>query len=625
MTKEELKELRERLSNLTPEEKIEHDLYLRKLATGELEGPKMGYPSLDKPWLKYYSEEAIRKDAPKNISVYDYMKSMNIKHPNRIAINYYDNLITYQELFDKVEEYAKKFYALGVRNGDIVSICMPSTPETVISFYALNKLGAICDMIDPRSNPEQMEYYLKENKSKLLILCENYYKVLLPATQKSENLEKVIVTPITQYAPLLLKIIVGMKTKKDNFVINKDNRHIYWNEFIKTDIKEPAEEDLNNDNIAIIVHSSGTTSLPKGIVLTNDNVNAIAFQYKQTTLRTDPGSKFLSVIPAFASFGMVASINLPLCLSMENILLPIVSPKIFVKNMKKYDINFTLTIPANFKVLSKEKNMKNLHGLYGPGCGGYSLNSVEEEEINKFLKEHGSPSPMLMGWGMSELSSTACLEVPECSKLLSSGIPLSKNIIAIFKPGTDEELPYNEEGEICVCGPTIMKEYLNNPEKTAKVIKTHSDGSKWLHSGDIGYIDEDGRVTPVDRIERMIIKGIDGFKIFPQKIEEAIATSKYVGTCTVVGYKEKQIGVVPKAYIVLKQEYKEFETEALEDIKNKCQEKLSIRAIPDEFEFIDAMPYTSMGKIDFKLLENGINKKEESHSHTKTKKKAKRR
>ncbi len=612
MTKEELIELKEKLSKLTPEEKKEHDLYLRKMALGEVEEEKMGYPSIDKPWLKYYSEEAIKKDIPENVSVYEHMKSINMKHPNRVAINYYNNLITYQELFDKVDEFANRFYELGVRNGDIVSICMPSTPETVISFYALNKLGAICDMIDPRSNPEQLEYYLKENQSKLLILCENYYKVLLPATQKSDKLQKIIITPITPYAPLFLKILVGMKTKKENLVINKDNRYIHWNNFAKTKSKTNVPSELNKDNVAIIVHSSGTTSLPKGIVLTNDNVNAIAFQYKQTTLKTDPGSKFLSVIPAFASFGMVASINLPLCLSMENILLPIVSPKIFVKNMKKYDVNFTLTIPANFKVLSREKNMKKLTTLYGPGCGGYSLNSVEEEEINKFLREHESPSPMLMGWGMSELSSTACLEVPECSKLLSSGIPLCKNTISIFKPGTDEELSYNEEGEICVQGPTIMKGYLNNPKKTEEIIKTHSDGTKWLHSGDIGYMDEDGRIIPVDRMERMIIKGLDGFKIFPQKIEEAIATSKYVSTCIVVGFKEEKIGVIPKAYIVLKPEFQEYESEALEDIKNKCQAQLSIRAIPDEFEFIDAMPYTSMGKIDFKLLENGLKPKEEN-------------
>jgi len=309
----------------------------------------------------------------------------------------------------------------------------------------------------------------------------------------------------------------------------------------------------------------------------------------------------LSVIPAFASFGVVASINLPLYLSMETILVSLPSPKKFVDLITKEKPNFCLTIPANFIYLKNNYKGKDLSYFAGPGCGGYSLDSSKEREINEFLKSKNAPSPMLMGWGMSELASTACLEVPECSKELSSGIPLIKNIISIFEPDTDKELQYGDEGEICVSGPTIMYGYLNNPEKTNMTIKKHSDGSVWLHSHDIGYMDSDGRVYPINRIDRMIIKGIDGFKIYPQKIEDVITTSKYVDACVVVGCDGPN-GIYPKAFIVLNKEY-ENSPNALEEIKRLCLEKLSVRAIPDEFEFIDKLPYTAMGKIDYKKLE----------------------
>ena len=210
---------------------------------------------------------------------------------------------------------------------------------------------------------------------------------------------------------------------------------------------------------------------------------------------------------------------------------------------------------------------------------------------------------MLMGWGMSELASTACLELPECAKTLSSGIPLPMNTIAIFKPGTDIELPIGEEGEMCVSGPSIMQRYLNNPEKTLSVKKIHSDGTLWLHSGDIGYMDKDGRVYHVDRCERMIIKGIDGFKMFPQKIENVIGSSRCVRECVVVGKNTHEKGMVAKAWISLEDQYKEKISEAYGDILFKCSETLSERQIPDLFEIIDEIPYTMLGKPDYKSLE----------------------
>ena len=560
-----------------------------------------GYASIDKPWLKYYDEKDIESSFEEQCSMYDYILSKNQDKKRYIAINYYGSIYTYEYMFKKINEYASKFTAMGIKKDDIVSICMPTTPETIHSIYALNKLGVVCDMIDPRSNKEQMEYYLSENNSKVLLLCDNYYTNMKEALDKS-NLDKTVLIGVTPSAPLKLKLLLETKSRINNLNRKLSDNVMLWKDFEKLDSTIETISQKNSEDTALIVHSSGTTSVPKGIKLSNKNVNSIAFQYSKTSLDIKEKDKFLSVIPAFASFGVVASINLPFSLSMENIILPLVNDKIFVNSVKKYKPNFTLTIPANIVSMMKQDKINDLSFFKGPGCGGYSLDKNKEKEVNEYLKSHNCPSPMLMGWGMSELSSTATLETKECSKLSSSGIPLIKNVVSIFKPKTDEELKYYEEGEICVTGPSVMQGYLNNEEKTKNTIRMHSDGKLWLHSGDIGYMDEDGRLYPIDRLERMIIRGTDGFKIFPQKLEDVITKHELVDSCVVVGFPGEN-GVYPKAYLVLNEGCQQYKDKIINEVKEICKKNLSIRAIPDEFEIIEELPYTKMGKPDYKKLE----------------------
>ena len=187
------------------------DLYLRDLSLGTLQGPPTGYPSIDKPWLKFYTPNDILTDIDESSNIYEYMYKCNKSNLDRIAINYYGRTYTYKELIININNVANKFRALGIKENDVISICMPSTPETIFSIYALNKIGAICDMIDPRSNPEQMEYYLSQNNSKILILCTNYYKGLKKCLDTA-NLKNIILNPITPSAPFIFKTTVDIKT-----------------------------------------------------------------------------------------------------------------------------------------------------------------------------------------------------------------------------------------------------------------------------------------------------------------------------------------------------------------------------------------------------------------------------
>lgn len=282
-------------------------------------------------------------------------------------------------------------------------------------------------------------------------------------------------------------------------------------------------------------------------------------------------------------------------------ILSMVTPEAFSKKIEKDKIDFTLTVPGNFKYLSKDDKKRNLSNLKGPGAGGYSLTSTEENNINNYLKKNGCDTPMLMGWGASECSATVSLEFPECRKNLSSGVPLPLTTVSVFKFGTDEELRYGEEGEFAVSGPSVMLKYLNNPEKTNKALLKHSDGKIWYHTGDIGYIDKGGSVFPTDRSDRMIINEKDGFKICPQIIEDVICQSEYIDSCIVVKYNSSKLGIVPKAFIVPAK--KCLIEDTLADAKRLCIEKLSVRQIPQEYEIIEKIPYTTMGKPDYKKLE----------------------
>lgn len=599
MNKEDLLEYKEKLGKLSEKEEKLRNIYLSKLSKGELYGPITGYPSIDKSQYAFYDEASLLFDVP-DVSMLELIEKKNKDKLSNIAIEYYGTTYTYDQMFKEISKLALKYKKLGIKQGDVVAICMPTTPEAIFSLYALNKLGVICDMIDPRSNANQLQYYLKEDQAKSIILCENYYSTLKNSLTGMEN---VILTPINVSGKLKFKSIVGLKTKVDNINVKKDDNVITYKELLNLNTDNMNFEGYNRapENIALIIHSSGTTSIPKGIVLTNKNVNSVSIQYSLTPLDLKEQYKFLSVIPLFASFGVSTSVQLIFYLSMENRILSMVTPEAFSKKIEKDKIDFTLTVPGNFKYLSKDDKKRNLSNLKGPGAGGYSLTSTEENNINNYLKKNGCDTPMLMGWGASECSATVSLEFPECRKNLSSGVPLPLTTVSVFKFGTDEELRYGEEGEFAVSGPSVMLKYLNNPEKTNKALLKHSDGKIWYHTGDIGYIDKGGSVFPTDRSDRMIINEKDGFKICPQIIEDVICQSEYIDSCIVVKYNSSKLGIVPKAFIVPAK--KCLIEDTLADAKRLCIEKLSVRQIPQEYEIIEKIPYTTMGKPDYKKLE----------------------
>lgn len=582
-----------------------------------------GYASIDKPWQKYYSREAITKEIPE-LTAYQFMVSENQDNLNTKAIEYYGKKITYKNFIDMIDETSRRLYNLGIIEGEVVTVMSIANPELEILFYALNKLGAVINLIDVRSDYKQIKKYITEVKSSIVVVMDNF----LPEFDKcmeDEDIDNIVENVITlspyNSVPFPFNVLAENKERKENITLynkideikNKD-KYLSWNDLMNIPKYRYARYPRYKKNmVAALVHTGGTTGTPKTVKLSNENFNAMAIQYKSLNASYNKGDTFLNGIVPFVAYGIVVTIHMPMCLGMTNIIAPILSPKEFTDFMIKYKPNHTITVPTYVEhfVHDKKADTMNWKCLKNIGIGGDSFSEEAELYVNKFLKEHNSSSIAEKGYGMTENSSTACVCLVGINKTTSLGIPLPLNTCSIFVRGTDKELKYGEEGEICITGPTKMLGYLNNTEEESKVIKLHSDGKEWIHSEDVGMIDEDGFLYFKGRYKRIIPHG--GFKLYPSYIEGIILEHPSIDNCCVISIPSKEYGSSPEAHIVAKKDrVKELNKLKLELIE-LCKDKLPEYSQPEDFIFEEELPLTSVGKVDYKKLEKiRIKKLEES-------------
>lgn len=567
---------------------------------------KTGYASIDKPWLKYYPEYLIEKELPKT-TMYDYILKGNNFYPNRTALNYFNNKITYSKLIERIDVVARSFLELGVKKGDIISISMPTLPEFVYMFYAISKIGAIANMIDPRKSKEEIEEYVNMVDSKILVIVD----VALDKVKnikKHTKVETIISVSPSESLPPLLKKAYKMKNKTKKL---KTSNFMLWNEFYNLGINRKNEiivdefpEYVENTPV-VIVYTGGTTGKSKGVMLTNDNLNAASSQCETCGYDFQRQHSWLNIMPPFIVYGVGNGLHLPLAMGMEVILIPQFDPNKFDRLLKKHHPNHVTGVPTHYDSIVKSKVIKKegLKYLLSPIVGGDKLNEASEEIINKFFKKNNCNFNVSKGYGMSEVCAAVCTaSIQEINEIGSVGIPFHHTIMAVFDPTTGKELKYNEVGEICISGPNTMLKYYNNEEETNNILRTHDDGLIWVHSGDLGYITERGVVHIKGRTKEMIVRH-DGFKVFPITIEEVILSHPAVKTCKVVGVKDEAYsqGELPKAYIVLNQKC-EDEKKLREELKNICKERLAEYLQPTDFIIKESLPLTPIGKIDFMKL-----------------------
>lgn len=611
MNKEDLIKLKEELSKLSEIEQGQRDLYLRQLLTGETQGPLTGHPSIDKPWLKYYTEEQIKTDMP-SMSAYSYLYQQNNKYLGRTALSYYGRKISFDELFSKIEETAKALKAMGIKENDIVTISMPNTPEAVYLFYAMSKIGAIANMVDPRTSTEGIHKYIEEVKSDKVIIVDSYYNKVKSLTENGTVKQIVAVSP-AESLPLGLnfgykakEFIESLKDSSKKNIFNENTMD--WKQFISNGKSYTAKTEVEfiPNRPLVIEHTGGTTGKPKGVVLSNENINSVALQSVLTGIDMQREHNWLDIMPTFIAYGVGMGLHLPLTIGMETILIPQFDPQKFDELLVKHKPIHMVGVPSYWGTIIKSKKLakKDLSYIIAPTVGGDAMDITLEQQANEFLKEHNCKSKVVKGYGMTEVTGGVSGTVDQNNEIGSVGIPFVKTTISIFEPDSENELGYNEDGEICITGPNTMLGYFENEEATNAILKRHADGKMWIHTGDIGHITENGSLFIVDRIKRMMIR-YDGFKVFPSIIENVIGSHKAVEACKVVAIadSEHSQGKLPKAHIVLKDGFKPYQGQIMLEIQKLCEEQLPEYVQPVDYKFRDELPLTPIGKIDYLSLE----------------------
>lgn len=563
------------------------------------------YASQAKPWLKYYNQKFIDQTLPA-LSAFEYVCQRSKNHLNDTALEYYGRKFTYADLIVNVKKTAAALRGAGVKKGDIITVVSIMTPEIIALFYAADMMGATLNLVDPRYSVEGIREYIEEVDSHLLVCLNVVYERCRQAAKRT-NVEKVIVLSPADSLPPVMAVGYKLTTPdKNKYASNV----IRWKQFIKGgEGQSTASEPYDPDHACVVVHTGGTTGSPKGVMLTDDCFNGIALQFQAYPKLFHRGQKLMNVMPPFIAYGFACGIHLPLVLGFTVIIIPNLDPAKLGSLVLKHKPEHMFGVPTHYQQLASDPKLrdKDLSFIINYAAGGDSLSRGAEQTVNDFLAAHGARYPIAKGYGMTEVSSAATVAAGLDNKPGSVGIPMVNTVVAAFEPGTDQELPIGQRGELCISGPCLMKGYYNKPEETAILLRRHPDGRVWAHTGDMGYLDEDGFVFLDSRIKRMIIRH-DGFKVFPSMIENVVSRHPAVHQCSVVGCTDKDHtqGRLPFVYIVLKAGITAKKKQVIRELERMCAEELPEYVQPVAYKFISSMPMTPVGKVDYRQLEADI-------------------
>lgn len=561
-----------------------------------------GYPSIDKPWLKYYSEKVVNAGVPQ-CTMYELLWQNNKDYLENIARNYYGRKFTYGQLFEGIEKSAQSFSVLGVKKDEIVIICTVNTPEMVYALYALNRLGAIANMVDPRTNIDGIHEYILESDARFIVTIDLAYPAIAKAA-KSTSVEKVVVVSLSDSLPPMPKVLYKIKNKP----LKHGEQTLSWKNFIALGSGMiPEYVSYKKDTCCVMAHTGGTTGQPKAVMLSNDNINAVAHGYQHLGIPFERKHRYFNDLPPFIMYGLCLATHTTLCYGLEVILYPIFDSKGFPRQFVKYKPQHFSALVDHLKYLTLDKRTKNLDMsfLISLGVGGDAVEYELEKEVNKFLAAHNCEFEVCKGYGMTELSATAVITFKGANAIGSVGVPLITNTLKIVDVDTHQELGYNQSGEIWVSGPSVMLGYYREPEETAEIIINDEKGIRWVRTGDLGHITEDGLLFHEGRIRRIYMTAHDGqpAKIFPMLVEGVINKSALVSECSVVGRKRKGSDYYEAVAFIVKKDKATDDPRIIDELITMCVKNVPTYMMPAEYHFIEQLPHTPIGKVDFRALE----------------------
>ncbi len=556
------------------------------------------------PWAKYYTEDELNIKIP-NISIYDQVNNSATRYPNYLAIKYMNRKITYKQFIKLINRASMSFQELGIKKGDIVTICLPNIPEALIALYGLNKLGAIANMLHPLSAEEEIKQSLVSTKSKFMVLVDMFYDKI-ENTIRDTSVQKVIFVSPADSLNIFMRVGYNIKQIGKYKRYPRDPLFMSWRKFMSihchTEIDTKVK--FGRDTPAVILHSGGTSGTPKNVVIQNRSFILAARQEQIQMKRLKSGDCCLAIMPNFHGFGLSVLMHTPFALGCYSILIPQFDSKKFDTLFKKTRPTCVLGVPTLYEALINSNNEKNLDlsFLKYVVSGGDILTKKLEERVNQYFKDHNSTAVITQGYGLSEALAAVTLACDDINKSGSVGIPLAGNYIKIIDPATQKTVPYGEVGEIVVNSKALMMGYLNNESETNAVLQIHKDGHVWLHTGDLGYMDSDGFIFYKGRTKRMIVTS--GYNVYPAHVEEVIESHPAVLQCTVIGIPHPYKQEVGKAFIVLKDGHHGLFTKS--EIRTYCKKHLAKYMIPQEFVYRKQLPKTKLGKVDFQKLKSDI-------------------
>ena len=539
------------------------------------------------------------------LTMFQMVQRIAKQYPGEPAYEFYGRRTSYAAFIKRIERTARAFIAMGIQNGDAVTVCMPNLPQTLDCFYALDRIGAVANMVHPLSARNEIAFYLNVSKSKAILTVDMFYEKVVDALSDVKQPVTVLTVRIQDELNPFLRAAYVIKKGKEYLSFPNRETDLLWKDFLKKgagDVPLP-ESVFDPAKTSVILYSGGTTGVPKGICLSDLNFNACALQTREAmgeTFRT--GLKMLSCMPCFHGFGL--GINLHACLihGVCCVLMPTFTNKSYASMLARKKPNFIAGVPTIFEALLHAPGLDktDLGFLMGMYCGGDSLSLELKKKIDAFLADHGASIQVREGYGLTECVTASCLTPRDTYREGSIGLPFPDTLYRIVRPGTDEDVPTGEEGEIILTGPTLMLGYLDNPEETAATLRKCADGKKWLYTGDIGRMDTDGYVYFVRRMKRLIIT--NGYNVHPGQLENIIDAFPDVSYSCVIGVKDPRRMQRVKAYVVLRDGVNGDDA-CRQRLMAYLRQHIASYALPRQIEFRDELPKTLVGKVAYRLLE----------------------
>ncbi len=557
--------------------------------------------SASAPWTKHYGSTPASLNYPHK-TMYQLLAEAAAAYPGHTAYVFQGRKTSYAQFMKRIEAAARGLYAMGIRKGDKVTICMANTPQAVDCFYALNRIGAIPNMIHPLSAAKEIAFYLNFSGSKAILTLDQFYGKVAEILPELKTPTTVLIAKVADELPVPLNLIYPM-TKGGRHPLPKTG-YTLWYDMVKAGEGTALPPDEGKyDECGAILYSGGTTGTTKGIQLSNLNFNALGLQtIAASGFGSIAGMKMLSVMPIFHGFGLGIGIHTALIGGATCILIPQFNVKTYAQTLIRQKPNIIPGVPTLFEALLRAEDLEgvDLSFVKGIFCGGDSLSVELKKKVDDFLRAHNCPEQIREGYGTTECVTASCLTPKDYARSGSIGIPFPDVYYKIVEVGTTRELEPGQEGEICICGPTVMLGYMDNPEETAAALRIHEDGRQWLHTGDLGLMDEDGFVYFRQRLKRMIVTS--GYNVYPSQLENIIEGHEKVLLSCVIGVKDAYRGQRVKAYIVPMPGIQP--TEALkEEILGYCARYIAKYAMPREVEFRRELPKTLVGKVAYRVLE----------------------